>query len=65
MLCSPGHARASVNTWRGIFEPSVNTCPEGNVKSAAVRKALKDSAEVPTVFEYPGENNISPSPGGP
>ena len=33
------------------------------MKSVAVRKALKDSAEVPTVFEYPGERNITPSPG--
>ena len=40
MLCSPGHARASVNTWQGLFEPSVNTYPEGDVKSIAVRKAL-------------------------
>ena len=35
LLFSPGHARASVNTWRGIFEPSVNTHPEGDVKSIA------------------------------
>ena len=39
-MYSPGHARASVNTWRGLFEPSVNTYPEGDVKSIAVRKAL-------------------------
>ena len=44
ILFSSGHARASVNTWRGIFEPSVNTHPEGDVKSIAVHKALKDSA---------------------
>ena len=39
----PGHARASVNTWRGLFEPSVNTYLEGDVKSIAVRKVLKYS----------------------
>ena len=59
ILFSPGHARASVNTWRGLFEPSVNTYLEGDVKvsapvvaeqvplalsNVAVHKALKDSA---------------------
>ena len=44
ILFSPGHARASVNTWRGLFEPSVNTYPEGDVKSVTVHKALEDSA---------------------
>ena len=43
ILFSPGHARASVNTWRGLFEPSVNTYLEGDVKSIAVRKVLKYS----------------------
>ncbi len=40
VLFSPGHARASVNTWRGLFEPSVNTYLEGDVKVYAPLRSL-------------------------